>query len=53
LRTLADEQVLRRFLVLGMCLIVVALDFVCSRFAKPRRAARRVEPLAPRPVAHK
>jgi sulfoxide reductase heme-binding subunit YedZ len=31
------------WLVLGAGLIVVALDFVCARFAKPRRAARQVE----------
>jgi hypothetical protein len=29
------------WLVLAAGLIVVALDFVCARFAKPRRAARR------------
>jgi len=31
------------WLVLGAGLIVVALDLVCARFAKPRRAARRVQ----------
>ena len=31
------------WLVLGAGLIVVALDFVCARFAKHRRAARRAE----------
>ena len=31
------------WLVLGAGLIVVVLDFVCARFAKQRRAARRVE----------
>jgi methionine sulfoxide reductase heme-binding subunit len=31
------------WLVLGAGLVVVVLDFVCARFAKQRRAARRVE----------
>jgi len=31
------------WLVLGAGLIVVALDFVCVRIAKQRRAARRAE----------
>jgi methionine sulfoxide reductase heme-binding subunit len=31
------------WLVLGAGLMVVALDFVCARFAKPRRAGRQVE----------
>jgi methionine sulfoxide reductase heme-binding subunit len=31
------------WLMLGAGLIVVALDFVCSRFAKRRRAVRRIE----------
>jgi methionine sulfoxide reductase heme-binding subunit len=31
------------WLVLGAGLMVVVLDFVCARFAKQRRAARRVE----------
>ena len=41
------EMIRPGFLVLGAGLIIVALDFVCARFAKPQRAARRVEPLAP------
>ena len=31
------------WLVLGAGLVVVAFDFVCARFAKPHRVARRVE----------
>ena len=43
-----DFEIIRPgFLVLGVGLIVVALVFVCARFAKPRRAARWVKPLAP------
>jgi sulfoxide reductase heme-binding subunit YedZ len=39
-----DFDVIRPgWLVLGAGLIVVALDFVCARFAKQRRAARRAE----------
>jgi len=34
------------WLVLGAGLIVVVLDFMCARFAKQRRVARRVEHLA-------
>jgi sulfoxide reductase heme-binding subunit YedZ len=43
-----DFDVIRPgWLVLGAGLVVVALDFVCARFAKQRRAARRSErPLA-------
>ena len=41
------EMIRPGFVVLGVGLIVVALDFVCARFAKPRRATRLVEPLAP------
>ena len=41
------ETIRPGFLVLGVGLIVVALDFACAQFAKPRRAARSVEPLAP------
>ena len=41
------EMIRPGFLVLGVGLIVVALDFARAQFAKPRRAARSVEPLAP------
>ena len=44
LQSAFDLDVIRPgWLVLGAGLIVVVLDFVCARFAKPRRAARRVE----------
>ena len=44
LQSAFDFDVIRPgWLVLGAGLIVVALDLVCVRFAKPRRAARRVE----------
>jgi sulfoxide reductase heme-binding subunit YedZ len=41
------EMIRPGFLVLGVSFIVVALDFVCVRFAKLRRTARWIEPLAP------
>ena len=44
LQSAFDLDVIRPgWLVLGAGLIVVVLDFVCARFAKPRRAARQVE----------
>jgi sulfoxide reductase heme-binding subunit YedZ len=44
LQSAFDFDVIRPgWLVLGAGLIVVALDLVCARFAKPRRAARRVQ----------
>ena len=39
------------FPVLGVGFVVVALDFVCSRFAKPRRAPNRAA--CALPVDHK